>query len=179
MSKQTEIRFNLDGLDDIKKAIGDKYVTRVGIINDKAGQIDGDSGLSNAQLGFIQMFGSITNNIPPRDFLSMPLQHESKDLIKALSANDVKAAFAARNYKKVMALLGVAAEEIIQRAFETGGFGQWSPNAEITINGGWMKNKKSGKPFFVKGKKSEQPLIDKGELRDAITSDVVSKGSAK
>ena len=44
----------------------------------------------------------------------------------------------------------------------------FAPNAPITINGGWMRNKVNRKAFKVKGKKSTRPLIDEGRLRDSI-----------
>lgn len=42
-------------------------------------------------------------------------------------------------------------------------------NAPITINGGWMHNKKSGKLFKIKGKKSNNPLVDTGAMANAST----------
>lgn len=46
--------------------------------------------------------------------------------------------------------------------------GNWKANAPITINGGWMRNKKSGKLFYIKGKKSSHPLIDTGNMLQSI-----------
>ena len=62
-----------------------------------------------------------------------------------------------------------AGEKRIDEAFETGGFGTWAPNSPITIHG--SKPDKSGKKF-IKGKKSDQPLIDIGGLRQSIGSRV-------
>ena len=44
----------------------------------------------------------------------------------------------------------------------------FAPNAPITINGGWMRNKVNGKVFKVKGKGSSRPLVDEGRLRGSI-----------
>ena len=60
--KQTEVRFNLDGLEEIKEKVGRTYRTRVGIIGGKAGQ-NHPGGITNAVLGLIQMFGSIIRNV--------------------------------------------------------------------------------------------------------------------
>lgn len=160
--KQSKITFNLEGMDDLRKQIGDNYVARVGILGEKASRSDTDSGLNNAEIGFIQMFGSVTNNIPPRDFLMLPLQHEKKEFVKAVSGPTIQAALAGKNYKKIFQLLGLKAEEFIQRAFETGGFGQWPANS----------------PRTIAAKGSARPLIDTGQLRRAITSEVVKKGAA-
>ena len=67
------------------------------------------------------------------------------------------------------ALLGILI--LVQEAFNTGGFGKWPANADITLKGGWMRSS-SGKPFYVKPKKSTAPLIDTGQLRRAVSSEV-------
>ncbi len=52
--------------------------------------------------------------------------------------------------------------------------GNWKANAPITINGGWMRNKKSGKRFYVKGKKSSRPLIDTGNMMQSVHSAIIT-----
>ena len=49
--------------------------------------------------------------------------------------------------------VGVSALEQIQEAFDTEGFGEWTPNSPATI----------------RAKGSEMPLIDTGNLRNSIT----------
>ena len=161
--KQTEIRFNLDGLEDIKEKIGKTYRTRVGIIGDKASKPH-EGGITNATLGLIQMFGSLTRKIPARDFLLMPLMTKHREIMVSFGTTSMRAAFAAGDYRRMFAMLGVKAEEIIQQAFETKGFGRWAPNAPATID----------------RKGSSMPLINFGELRRAVSSDVVNQtGQAK
>ena len=58
---------------------------------------------------------------------------------------------------------------------DSNGFGTWAPNSKLTVEGGWAVNKKSGKPFFTKGKKSSTPLIDTGEFRQSVISVVKRK----
>ena len=52
------------------------------------------------------------------------------------------------------------------------------PNAPITVKGGWMRNKKTGKLFHVKGKSSDNPLIDIGTLHGAVDYAVTDPGDA-
>jgi hypothetical protein len=52
----------------------------------------------------------------------------------------------------------------------------WAPNAPITIHGGWMLNKVTGKPIYIKGKHSERPLIDTGSLRQSIKAIYYKEG---
>ena len=157
MANQTKITFNLKGLDGLTKD-ADAYRARVGILGDNAQRTDGGP-LNNATLGVIQMFGSITKNIPPRDFLYMPVQSHARDVTRAMSAGSVKSAIVAGDFKKVYALLGAKALEFVLMGFETSGFGQWAPNA----------------PSTIRQKKSDRPLIDTSQLRRAQTSDVVKK----
>ena len=42
--------------------------------------------------------------------------------------------------------------------------GHLAPNAPITLSGGWMRNRKSGKPVHISGKSSALPLYDTGQL---------------
>lgn len=180
MQGKVQIDFNLNGLDKLRKEVGNSYRARIGIIGDKAAQEhtlqqNGErkkfrttgginkttqaAVLTNADIGVIQMFGSITGNIPPRDFLFMPIQSHSKDILKAMTGQSVKQAVMAGEFKKVYGLLGAAALKWVLLAFETSGFGQWPPNTPATID-------KKG---------SAKPLIDTGQLRRAITFDVVGK----
>lgn len=160
MTKQTEIIFNLNGLDKFQKGITNQYRARVGILgthSPRAGETH-DS-INNATLGVIQMFGSLTRNIPPRDFLFAPIMSHYKEIINSMGASSVKNAMVEGDFKKVYALLGAKALEIVLKGFETGGFGQWVAN----------------KPSTIARKGSDQPLIDSGQLRRAQTSDVVNK----
>jgi hypothetical protein len=162
MAKETVINFNLKGLDKLQTQISDTYRARVGILGSDAARSD-DSGIDNATLGVIQMFGSITKKIPPRDFLMMPVQTHSREIVRAMGSASVKAAIVAGDFKKVYSLLGAKALEYVLMAFETGGFGQWAPNA----------------PSTIKQKGSDRPLIDTSQLRRAQTNDVVNKSDIK
>ena len=134
---------------------------KVGIIGDKATVIR-EENLTNAQIGFIQEFGKHTGKqkIPARSFIVMPLKlHLNKYLQKKSSMT--KGAFE-KSVKEgkvndFVAKVGIVAEEVIQDAFATSGFGNWAPN----------------KPSTVKRKGSNKPLIDTGELRRSISSEVI------
>lgn len=159
--KQSEVRFNLDGLEDIKRQVGRSYRARVGILGSGAARDDAPgSTINNATLGLIQMFGSLSRKIPARDFLLMPIQKNQRELIQSLQSGAMRDAFTRHEYKKMFALLGLKAEELVQRAFETGGFGLWKPLKAET----------------VARKGSSKPLIDTGQLRKSISSDVVNVG---
>lgn len=168
------VRLDLDKLTMIQKVLGAKNVTHVGILGAKShsrkeeGSIAKGGGhittrkeadQTNADIGFVHEKGSKSRGIPRRSFLLMPLEEKSVELGSVRNAlwksfteghNTIVQA-----YKK----LGLAAEVIIQKAFETGGYGHWDALKAKTIA----------------RKKSSSILIDTAQLRRSITSRVVSK----
>jgi hypothetical protein len=104
----------------------------------------------------------------------MPLQTGQEEIEKQVEINFQKN-LENGNIKQIFKEIGIAGENRIQEAFDTGGFGTWQENAEITIHGGWML--RYGKMFFVKGKESETPLVDTGALAQSITSKVGSRSN--
>lgn len=117
---------------------------------------------TNAEVGFANEFGVMTGpvRIPARSFIRMPLQNyfydklvSKKSLTKAEFEKAIKAGRADEFAKKV----GIVAEETIQEAFATRGYGKWKPNSAYT----------------VAQKGSDSPLIDTGQLRRSITSKIM------
>ena len=178
--KTTEVRLNLSGLEDMKRAVGDTYRARVGVLGGDARQDahlqnqkfknntaatrrtpGGQTDISNAELMLLMVFGVLSRNIPARDPLFTPIIKHRRELIQSLGSGSMRAAFKAGDYEKMFKLLGIAGEAIVQQAFETSGDGTWPPNA----------------PSTIAAKGSSQPLIDTAQLRKSVSSDVVKKGS--
>ena len=90
---------------------------RVGILGSHAARTEKGSPLNNAELGAIQMFGSLTKNIPPRDFLYMPVESHSKEIMKEMQKDTVRKAVSQGDYKKVYSLLGSAALQWVLELF--------------------------------------------------------------
>lgn len=163
MRAQTTISFNLDGLEALRAKLGDAYVARVGILGaNVARKADDDSDLTNSEIGVIQEFGSESANIPPRSFLRMPVESHAREIMKSMDSPAVKQAVESGNVVKVFQILGIAAEAWVKQSFSTQGFGHWPDNA----------------PETIARKGSSKPLIDTGELRRSITSDVAKKGDS-
>ena len=125
--------------------------------------------LTNVDLAYIHSNGSPRLHIPARPFLEPALaQPETLEIInrclKQAIDHAVDGDFEAS--RKSMDDAGQAGEDAVKRYFTEGHF---APNAPITVNGGWMRNRISGKPFKVEGKGSSAPLIDTGSLRASIT----------
>ena len=75
---------------------------------------------------------------------------------KAFSKQAVDEAIKEGTLLELAKKVGVVAEEVIQEAFATRGFGKWKAN----------------KPSTIARKGSDSPLIDTGQLRRSITSKV-------
>lgn len=173
MVATTEIKSDLGELKNLLKQLGTDNYARVGILGAKAGEkhkeAEGhgktrkssktESPFTNAEIGIVQEFGSLSRGIPARSFLRMPIEEKKKELVRFMGTPLVKRLITQGEYKKVFKLLGIKAEEIVQEAFATRGFGKWLPLSQRTID----------------AKGSDAPLIDTGQLRRAITSDVVGR----
>lgn len=165
------LRINLDKLKTIEAELQKRYVTRVGILGDKAHNrkqtVETKTGkrrpgkepaaVTNAEIGLVHEKGSISRGIPRRSFLLMPLEQKFDKYIGAISAS-IMQGITTENVKMVYLKMGVFAESLIQRAFATRGFGKWAPN----------------KPATIARKGSDSPLIDTAQLRKSITSTVVT-----
>lgn len=154
----------------LEEALNRHLKTQVGIMGDKNARKDIDrasSGkaktvkgstatLTNAQIGFLHEFGSYALKIPERSFLRMPLMLFLKDAVNEGGAK-INQAIEMADVHKAYAILGIAAEKVIQEGFASGGYGNWPKLRPITI--------------ALKG--SSAILIDSGQLRKSITSKVV------
>jgi hypothetical protein len=155
-------------LNKLVEELGKKYYVDIGILGEETYS---DGKINLAGIGSVQEFGSRDKRTPERSFIRMPLQTGQEDIEKQVGVNFQKN-LEDGNIKQIFKEIGIAGENRIQDAFDTGGFGTWQENAQITIHGGWMS--RYGKSFFVKGKESETPLVDTGALAQSITSKVGS-----
>lgn len=136
---------------------------KVGILGDNVARKDGE--LNNAEIGFVNEFGKMTGypKIPARSFIRMPLNTRFREKLrtkKSLTGDELEKAIVEGKTEEFARKVGLVAEEVIQEAFSTNGFGQWKPNAELTVQ--------------LKG--SSSPLIDTGQLRRSISSKVIKHG---
>lgn len=158
MTKANSVSMNLAVLDKIRDHITAGSYVKVGVLGADAMRTDGE-GASNVDIAITQEFGSISKNIPPRSFLRMPIQQKEKQIRAFVASKKVMDCLLSGKVERGMAFVGIYAESWIQSAFVSRGFGKWKPNA----------------PSTIKRKGSDKPLIDTGELRRAISSEVILK----
>ena len=142
-------------LEKLVKELGKKHYVDIGIMGEKNETVEG--GLTLAGIGAVHEFGTDKAGrgnktvIPERSFIRMPLE-TGQDEIEKADEPHMQNKIAEGDIKGIFKLIGAGGEKRILEAFATGGFGEWDPNADSTIE----------------RKKSDQPLIDKNKLRESI-----------
>lgn len=160
---ENDVRLEFKKLQNLINFIrNDMPAVKVGILGESAKRTQG--GINNAEIGFVNEFGKMTGHpkIPARSFLRMPLSMHFMDKVKekkSLSSKEFEKAITNGKADDFARKVGLVAEEVIQEAFSTNGYGNWKPNA----------------PYTVEKKGSSSPLIDTGQLRRSITSRIDKK----
>jgi len=178
------VRLNTDPLEAIEKELKKQYVAQVGVLGSNAGGrlaikdekiggksgnrkvpvVQGESSLTNADIGLIHEKGSPVNNIPRRSFLEVPLTMKMPGEMGKLGTwfSD---SFKAGSIELVYKRLAKVAEGIVLQAFPTSGYGTWPA----------LKRGSTQIAGYGKHGGDEAHLIDTGQLRQSISSRVVSK----
>jgi hypothetical protein len=147
-----EIKLDLKILKEIEKELKTNEYVKIGILGNKNTRNDFNT---NAMIGMVHEFGSAGKNIPERSFLRMPLREKLPKMIKEIGKG-VILGLAKQNANLFLKKIGVLGEQIIQEAFDTGGFGKWAKLSNKTI----------------KRKGFDKTLIETTQLRKSITSEV-------
>ena len=117
--------------------------------------------------------GSPVNNIPARPFFRMALVEANLDIGKFLkmaceAASDGDLVGVQMSFK-------AAGQSGVNKIREKIDSRIPPPNAPITLHGGWMKNKKSGKTFYVEPKSGDVPLVNTGAFRDSFNYEITER----
>ena len=152
-----------NGLLDILNAVSElsKIDVLVGVPHGDA-RTDGD-GMTNAAIGYLLETGSPAMNLPPRPHL-VPGIEEVQDVIAEKLTWAVDAALTG-NTKRMYFYLesaGMKATMNVKRFINAGDF---APLAPLTIKG-----------RKARGRKSEKPLVDTAQYRNAHTYIIMKKG---
>lgn len=158
-------KLNTKGLDELEGILRRQGITvKVGILGN-AGPREGEGGsdqeedddaIDNAGIGLVHEFG--TENIAQRSWLRMPLIEKFDKALKdagAFNKKTIDKVIREKSFETMAKKMGIVAEEVIQKAFDTGGFGKWKPSN-----------------FSLK--KNNQTLVETQQLRDSVSSEVVS-----
>jgi hypothetical protein len=148
--------FNTKELDALIKILSkNPPYTKVGILGSSNNRKEDAN--DNASIGLKHEFGN--EGMPERSFLRVPIaEHFEKRMqdAGAFSAESFEAIKKERSFVGFMRKVGMIGVQIVQDAFDTGGFGKW-------------------KPSNMKYKKNHQTLVETQQLRNSIISQVVDK----
>lgn len=139
-------------------------IIKVGLPEKTGGAIHDGTKLTVAQLGAIHEFGVPEQNIPKRSFIREPIINSQKYINNLIKVKFSQVSGNAMSPKMALDQIGLGIAEVCRKSFTKN---NWEKNSDITINGGWIT--RNGKRIKIKGKKSNRPLIDSGDLRKAVT----------
>lgn len=114
--------------------------------------------------------GKEYGRIPARNFVEV-LKNKHSRLIQRVVADEVIKKGANGNVD--MVFIADKAKGQLQRAMKDSN--EYAPNAPFTINGGWMADPKTKKPFYAEPKGSNRPLWNTGSLIRSVDFEVKSK----
>ncbi len=151
-----EMKYNVRGLESLIKALKVRQPkVRVGIL-DGHNSRSGKDGSTNAEIGAAHEYGTV--NMVQRSFLRVPLQEfldkkleESGAFNKDTFRDVIKEGTLLPWLQKIASI----AEQVVIGAFDSGGYGQWSP---------WVNPNYENNTGLI--------LVDTQQLRNSITSDV-------
>lgn len=188
MAKKPSVKFEQRGLQvmatSLKKLADDKYRIQVGIFGDKDERRGAPNGVTNAEIGYVQEMGSVSRHIPRRSFLLDTFAFHGKELMKTL-APDVEKLFKKGKVDEYLKQCGIKATNLVVEAFMTSGWGAWPPNAYSTllrklrtvkgIGKNLARRKQAAAEVIFEGATHAKPLIDTGQLWQAISSRTVTR----
>lgn len=134
----------------------------VGFFSDTAGRVSSRGRIAdNPSLALVHEaakgeFGVSDRKFPQRSILRMPLMDHLGPALKA-GAFDWIRSLRKLGAKRTLAFLGAVAEDVVQEAFATRGFGRWAPLS----------------PKTIARKKSSAILIESAQMRKAVSSRIV------
>jgi hypothetical protein len=192
MATNKGIEDNDKGMNDILKEYDSlkKMILKVGI-PEGSGEQDG---VSIAQYASWNELGVMRKDksgwyIPPRPFIRTTLDTKREKIAQAIDKNIGIVKEGNADAKTALARVGEAVAGLIKQTIREG---PWEKNSDVTINGTQAVvvgketkvSKKSGKTYtktikkqFIKGKKSNKPLIDTGTMRNSIQYVIESNGA--
>ncbi|MGE4191792.1 MAG: hypothetical protein AB7E51_00235 [Pseudodesulfovibrio sp.] len=166
-----------DGMPALGKALRALTMQSV-LVGIPAGPPRDESGVTNAQIGYIHENGSPKRNIPARPFLEPGIRKAHDAVVRQL--RDAAQAALNGNAAGVNSSLeraGIVAENTVRAMFADN---DWEPLAESTLNRRpVLARDDEGKPIKYGKSRQERgatnPLVDSSQLRKAVTH-VVRKG---
>jgi phage gpG-like protein len=125
-------------------------------IPDSAPERRDETPLSNAQIGYIQEFGSPAANIPARPFLIPGVENAQPEVLESLRAG-TRAALDGNvgQVERSMVSAGIKAQNAVRAKIQDGPFAPLAPRTLAARR--------------KRGRTGDKPLLDTGQLRNSVT----------
>ncbi len=146
----------------IEKRLNPNYNLEVGFFE----SAKYSTGQNVAQVAYWNEYGTPT--IPPRPFFRNAIKDKSKEWLELFRDTQ----FQTKDMFKTLGIVGTVIKDDIATSITELSDPQ---NSDITVDGGWIRHP-NGKSFKVKGKKSSNPLIDTGVMRNSVSYEIDKKG---
>lgn len=154
------IKIDIKGLKKVQEKIGKAYRTDIGILANK-NPVDIETGINMATLGQTHYYGSVSNKLPARDWLKLPVEMGIRKHLKMYGAKLFTSIKNEKDLNQFHNFLGIQCLNAVMDAFDTNGFGTWQPLSPNTV-----KNKKQNK---------DKILTETGQLRQSVSFKVEKK----
>ncbi len=149
---QATVKSNIEGLLRLQKILKQKIVIKTGVFI--------EDGPRNIEVGRKNEFGNGMTN-PQRSFLRLPFFLAKADILKTIKAS-IGAIMKGEDPISALDRIAKKTKAVVLGAFATGGYGEWKPLSQVTIN----------------RKGNDTILVDTGKLEKGIKSKVVINGNA-
>lgn len=175
MGKSGSVSIDIKKMQDLLENLKQTAHIEVGVFAGKSARPDG--GLTNATLASIHEYGSPVHNLPPRSMLRTPIHDHAKEIMAPFKGK-VDALLKKGTLLQMYKTIGVAAEKIVDQAFDTGGFGRWPSLTYKTLLaksarvGRSLKTRKGKLAQIYAGLVGEGILIRTAQLRRSFSSRV-------
>lgn len=170
---------NIEKMRDLYDGLKHRPSIQVGVFEAKT--VRKKEGLTNAFIASVHEHGAPEHGIPQRSFLRIPIKDHAQEIMASIKGKAdmiLKTTHALGMWK----LVGIAAEKVVDGAFQTGGYGKWAPDSYKTLlaklNKGKFRNlhrRKLTIAHIFAGNIGMGILIDTQQLRRSITSQVKMK----
>ena len=148
---------------------------KLGIIGKKNQRADTKNPINNPTLGLVHEKGSVSRHIPRRSFLLVPLLDFLPKRINQIGKAVWASLVQEKGLRSAFQHLAVEGENIVQKAFDTGGYGKWPTwSSKYGRSRELAAREKRRKIRFI-GPMRLAILVRTAQLRKSISSKVMGR----
>lgn len=140
MATKSSVAMDIKKMHSLIESLKTKAVIQVGVFSKDTARKEGD--LTNASLAAIHEFGAPEHGLPARSMLKVPISEHIQEIMSPFKGK-AEAFLAKGTLLQLYKLIGIAAEKVVDGAFNSGGYGKWAPLKYETLLGKLRKGHKS------------------------------------